>query len=356
MSIVHTPSHTYSTALAIFWKLVSCACFAGINGVVRHLTAIQSLSEAPILSTASVNFFQNIFGTLFLLPVIWSMGLHRLKSTNKTLHLVRVVTAVFGLLLWYEAVKQMPLAQAVSLNFTGPIFTTVGAFFLLKEHISWPRVNAILFSLIGAFIISRPDIALFSDTAPSLGFAVIFPITSAIVFAFNKILTRRLAMRGESPESLAIYLLVFMTPVSLLFCLNDILAGTFYLPTFTQLCWLMCAGALAAMAHLSFAKAYQLAEVTFLMPFGFLKFFMSTCIGYFAFQEWPTSTPLLGMALIFISSGLSAWHEWKGYDKVRSMALPAGTVKRAVLPDTATDTVDTGDQLPLTPMVEPPKV
>ena len=290
---------------------MSCACFAGINGIVRHLTATQGELEAPMLTTAAVNFFQNIFGTLFLLPVIGSMGLRRLKSPYKTLHLIRVITAVAGLLLWYEAVKRMPLAQAVSLNFTGPIFTTVAAFFFLKEHVSWFRVSAILLSLVGAFIISRPDIALLSSTTPSLGFAVIFPITSAIVFAFNKILTRRLAMRGESPESLAIYLLVFMTPVSGLFCLSDIAAGTFYLPTPTQIFWLMGAGALAAMAHLSFAKAYQLAEVTFLMPFGFLKFFMSTCIGYLAFKEFPQSIPLIGMGLIFISTFLSAWHQWR---------------------------------------------
>src|SRR5688572_20802809 len=145
MSFVQTPSQaasigSNSTALAVFWKLMSCACFAGINGVVRHLTAIQSELEAPVLSTAAVNFFQNIFGTLFLLPVIWSMGLHRLKSPHKTLHLIRVVTAVVGLLLWYEAIKRMPLAQAVSLNFTGPIFTTCAAFFFLKEQVSWVRI------------------------------------------------------------------------------------------------------------------------------------------------------------------------------------------------------------------------
>jgi drug/metabolite transporter (DMT)-like permease len=316
MFSVQTPSQTNSlgsssTALAIFWKLMSCACFAGINGVVRHLTVIQSELDTPVLSTAAVNFFQNIFGTLFLLPVIYTMGLHRLKSQHKTLHLVRVVTAVLGLLLWYEAIKRMPLAQAVSLNFTGPIFTTGAAFFFLKEHVSIVRIGSIGLSLIGAFIISRPDIALLSDTAPSLGFAVIFPITSAIVFAFNKILTRRLAMRGESPESLAIYLLVFMTPVSGLFCLNDMVTGAFYLPTVTQFFWLICAGVLSAMAHLSFAKAYQLAEVTFLMPFGFLKFFMSTCIGYLAFREFPQSIPLIGMGLIFMSAGLSAWHQWR---------------------------------------------
>ena len=321
MSSVHTSSHTLSREntsilLAISWKLMSCACFAGINGVVRHLTAIKGMPEAAVLPTSSVNFFQNIFGTLFLLPVIWSMGFHRLKSPHKTLHLIRVVTAVAGLLLWYEAIKRMPLAQAVSLNFTGPIFTTCAAFFFLKEEVSWLRVMAILLSLVGAFIISRPDIALLGDSAPSLGFAVIFPITSAVVFAFNKILTRRLAMQGESPESLAIYLLVFMTPVSGLFCLNDIMTGQFYWPNFTQMGWLMCAGALAALAHLSFAKAYQLAEVTFLMPFGFLKFFMSTCIGYLAFSEWPASTPLIGIGFIFLSSGLSAWHEWRGRQKV----------------------------------------
>ena len=61
-------------------------------------------------------------------------------------------------------------------------------------------------------------------------------------------------------------------------------------------------GFLTAIAHFSFSKAYQLAEVTFLMPIGFIKFFLSTLIGYLAFAEIPyTPSSWIGMIIIFFS-------------------------------------------------------
>jgi drug/metabolite transporter (DMT)-like permease len=59
---------------------------------------------------------------------------------------------------------------------------------------------------------------------------------------------------------------------------------------------------LAALAHFSFAQAFQMADVTFLTPFGFSKFFLSALIGYLAFAELSTSLGLwLGAAIIGVS-------------------------------------------------------
>jgi drug/metabolite transporter (DMT)-like permease len=275
------------------WKIFSCACFAGINGIVRYWSGGSGETNIETLPVNVMMFFQNVFGTLFLLPWILKLGVHNLKTRHPGLHFMRVTTAVAGIYLLYLALQYMPIAKAIALSFTGPIFTIIGAWFILREKIGLQRFLAILLSLTGAFIISRPDIPLNGETQ-IIGLSLLFPLGSALTLAFSKLLTRKLARMGEKPTSLAAYLLILMAPISLLPALYE-----WVTPSLIHWPWLVLLGALATAAHLSFSKAYQLADVTFLTPFGFSKFFLSTLVGYIAFSELPLALSLwVGIACI----------------------------------------------------------
>jgi drug/metabolite transporter (DMT)-like permease len=280
-----------------YWKIASCAAFAGINGIVRYLSGHgMEMTIAP-LPTEVMVFFQNIIGSLLLIPILLkTQGLKNITTRYPGLHLIRVLTAVMGVYLWYLSLKFIPLAESVALSFTGPIFTVIGARVLLHEKMNAQRLCAITLSMIGAFIISRPDLALQGEH-PIMGLAAFLPLSSALILAWNKLLTRKLGLLGESPELLATYLLLFMAPISFIpACFKWVT------PNLQQSYWLMALGLLVAIAHLSFGKAYKLAEVSFLTPFGFSKFMFSTLIGYLAFAELPTQwTIWLGIGIIFIS-------------------------------------------------------
>lgn len=278
-----------------YWKVVSCACFAGINGIVRYWSGGVPDITVDALPVNVLMLFQNIFGAFFLLPWILKRSVSPIKSRHTVLHILRIVTAVAGIYLWYLTLQWMPIAEGVALSFTGPIFTVIAAAILLGEKITLQRFLAIFLSIMGAFIISRPDNA-FQGNA-SLGFVALLPLSSAIVLALSKLCTRKLATLGETPTTLAAYLLIFMVPASLLPALFEwVTPSTFHWP------WLILLGLLAAIAHVSFSKAYQLAEVTFLTPIGFTKFFLSTFIGFVAFSELPATWTLwVGASIIFVS-------------------------------------------------------
>jgi drug/metabolite transporter (DMT)-like permease len=306
------PVHVYTTPTSsfwpsavwegAFWKIISCACFAGINGIVRYCSGGVTNSGMEPLPVNVIMFFQNVFGTLFLLPWILKPGFKNLATHHPILHLIRIITAVAGIYLWYLSLQFMPITEAVALNFTGPIFTVIGASLLLKEKISLQRSYAIILSFIGAFMISRPDLPLYGGSHP-IGLTALLPLSSAVAFALNKLLTRKLANLGETPISLALYLLLLMTPVSLLPALYE-----WATPNLVHWPWLVSLGLLAAGAHLSFSKAYQLAEVTFLAPIGSIKFFLSALVGYVAFSELPTTwSSWVGISIIFISISLLSY-------------------------------------------------
>jgi len=240
--------------------------------------------------------FQNLFGTLLLLPIALKPGKEGLRTQFFSLHFIRVITAVAGVGLWYLTLQAMPIAEGIALTFTGPIFTIVGAWLLLHERLGPRRLMAILLSLAGAFIISRPDLALRGEVK-IIGYAVLFPLASAMVLALSKLMTRKLAALGEKPVTLATYLLLLMTPVTLPLALFN-----WTTPSLAQWPWLFLLGLLAAFSHVAFSKAYQLAEVTFLAPFGLFKFLLGVLVGYLAFQEFPTTwTIWLGISIILVS-------------------------------------------------------
>jgi drug/metabolite transporter (DMT)-like permease len=279
-----------------FWKLVSCAAFAGINAIVRYLTMGVPGEILPLPSQMLV-FFQNLFGVLFILPFLFlsSREAFKLKTQYPKLHFLRIATAVLGVTLWYLSLKYINLAEAVALSFTGPVLSVLGACLFLGETLGGKRLLAIAVSMIGAFIIARPDIA-FSQSEISLGVAALLPLGSALAFAVNKLLTRQLGSRGESAQRLTWYLLLGMAPVSFI----PALLG-WVTPSAEHWPWLLLLGALGFLANFAFGKAYALAEVTFLTPFGFSKFLFSMGLGYYCFSEIPSMSVWMGLSIIGLS-------------------------------------------------------
>jgi drug/metabolite transporter (DMT)-like permease len=57
-------------------------------------------------------------------------------------------------------------------------------------------------------------------------------------------------------------------------------------------------GGFAAGAHLCLSKAYASAEISYLIPYGFTKWFASALIGVVAFAEIPSTWTCLGAFII----------------------------------------------------------
>lgn len=283
------------------WKVFACLCFAAVNGVVRHVSG-GSGSVAKPLAPYQIVFLQNVFGSLFILPWVMKKGIVSLKTNRPALHMVRVVSAVLGVILWYFSLAYMNIATAVALAFTGPIFTVLGAKLYLGEKIGFKRMLAITIAFIGTFVIMRPDRVLLSPSA-QMDWSIFLPLLSAIFIAVSKLTGRDLGASGESPSALTTYLLFFMIPVSAFPALLS------WEPlSLNQWIWMAILGGLGTLAHLSTAKALSLAEVTFLNPFGFSRLLLSGFIGYLAFQEIPNSANFwVGLSVIIFSVSLMMW-------------------------------------------------
>lgn len=277
---------------AAWWKIFSCLCFAVINGSVRYLSGGSSVEISEPLPPYVIAFFQNLFASIFLLPWLIKDGFQALKGTNLTWQMIRVSFAVLGVGLWFWGLAHLDITTAVALNFTGPVFTVIGARFFLNEKLNIYRIVAFLLTFIGAWMVTRPDIALLKG---DFSWAFILPLASAIAIAVTKLISRRLGTQGNSAKSLTSYMLIFMTPVSLIPALFE-----WVTPTAEHWHWLALMGLCGMGAHFALSQCYVLGEITFTTPFGFSKILLSSLVGYVFFAEFPDSmTVWLGAGIIF---------------------------------------------------------
>ncbi len=280
----------------IFWKLTACVGFALVNSFVRYLTGGAGGIENP-LTPGVVVLFQNIFGCLIMLPFVLKNGFSSLKTQHPLIHGIRIIAAVFGIISLYTAFSKMPMTQVVALQFTGPIFTVIGAKLYLSEHVGKLRLLGIFLGMVGAFVLTRPDKALTSGQLDMDQLVVFLPLISAALFVVAKLSVRKLGKAGEKPQLLALYLLFFMIPVSAIYA-----ASTWVTPTNNQLLMMIALGGSGCLAHYATAKAYAHAEVLFLTPFGFTRLILTSILGFTLFGEFPKNEGLIFAVLFIITS------------------------------------------------------
>ena len=128
---------------------------------------------------------------------------------------------------------------------------------------------SVVIGFVGAIIIS--------GVGTDLGWQTLVPIVAAALWATTDVLTKYLALKGESPETLTISLLVLVTPNHLLILLAVWALGiaapgllpaglannVFAIPTGTALWLLMLLGVLTGIAQYLLAFAYKVADATY---------------------------------------------------------------------------------------------
>ena len=262
--------------------IVACLVLSIMAGLIRSV----SDSGLPLFQ---VVFLRNVAGLLFILPWFMKTGFRGLKTKRPGLFLGRSLFGFVSMVSWFYAVTVLPLADAVALNFTAPIFGTILAIFVLREVVGLRRGMAMLVGFAGAMIILRPGL-----TEMSLGSysAILSAMTMACSMTFVKILGRT-----ERTPVIVAWTQILILPMSLIPALF-----VWQTPTLEQVLTILAIGLLATIGHLCFTKSYSLADASVVMPFDFFRLIFSAIIGFIFFLQEPDLYTYIGAAIIFASS------------------------------------------------------
>lgn len=257
--------------------ILSCIAFASMWVMIRF--ASHDVHAFVIV------FFRNLFGTLVLVPMMLrNKGLMRIGRLRANLR--RATSGFIATTGTFYAVSHAPLATALSINYTAPLFATVGAVLFLGEKIQARRVAALIIGFAGMLIVVRPG-------ALPMTPGVLAAMLSAVSTAFSIIAIRQLVASDDS-RSVAAWTFILMTPPSL------VLAVLYWTPPPLAL-WplLFVIGCVAAVGQLAMNRAFALAEASAVLPYDFVRFGLVTIFGITIFDERLDAMTILGGVVIF---------------------------------------------------------
>lgn len=286
MNQISSSRHAGAASGALFMLAASFA-FASSN-------TLQSILPWQFgMNSTAMAFWQYLIASVLALPLILRIGLGNLRTRHPLAHEVRALASAVGVHVFvYGFASGVPIWQMVTLLATGPLFIILGSTLFLHEKASAARIGAALVGFAGAILVSGVG-------AEGFSWQTFVPILAAGLWATTDILTRYLARKGESPETLTISLLVLITPNHLGVLL---LVGAFPwllpagaatsmplgLPSGNGLILLLILGALTAAAQYLLSFAYKVADAAYLQPFGDLKVPLSGLVAWLILGQVPS--------------------------------------------------------------------
>ena len=264
--------------------------WVALSGVVFALLNVFTLIPAQHLNPYVLAFLRYLFGTLFLLPILWRLGIYRSFHTNRAgLHVTRGAIHTAGMMLWFVALPLTTLAEITALGFTGPIFVTIGAALFLGEDVRLRRWLAVIVGFIGAMIIIRPGFS-------AIHLGVVCILISTPIFSASNLISKALA-RTDSANTIVIW-----QHIVIVICAAPFAIWFWQTPDWTDLLWFLAAGLCGTLGHICQQRGYQLADITLLQPIGFLSLIWNTLLGYSLFFQQPDVWTFVGAAVIFASA------------------------------------------------------
>ncbi len=269
--------------------MVSSTVLFGAMAVCIRLASSQ-------LHPFEIAFFRNLFGFVFTLPLLVRHGWGILHTNKLSLYFLRCCIGIVSMLAGFWAIVHLPLAQAIALSYSTPIFVTIGAVLVLGEIVRARRWTAVIVGFIGVMVIMRP----WSD---HFHYASLIAVLAAVMSASVAISIKFLS-RTEKADAIVIYTTMLWVPLSLV-------PALFYwtLPTGITWLWIVLAGFLGTTAHMCWTRALALADASLLTPISFLQVLVVGTFGYFLFNEKVDHWTVLGAAIIFGSNVYIAHRE-----------------------------------------------
>tara|TARA_R110002012_G_scaffold27229_2_gene87464 strand:- start:132015 stop:132968 length:954 start_codon:yes stop_codon:yes gene_type:complete len=213
--------------------------------------------------------------------------MYRMK--NAPLQILRGLLLPATTLFNFLALRELQLAQTISIFLSVPMLVTALAGPLLGEWAGPRRWAAIMVGFVGVLIVVRPGTDVFS-------LSIIWSILATITYSLYSILTRNLAMQ-ESQSSLVFYSCIFAT---LLMAPPAFVYGQ--MPgSVLDFALLASLGALGMGGHVLLVKASRLASASKVAPFVYSQLLWMTALGFIVFGDVPDGWTMLGAAIICLS-------------------------------------------------------
>jgi len=266
------------------WMLVSGFLFACM-GVLVKLSAVY-------FSSIELVFYRSMIGFL-IICVIVSVRHLPLSTFYWKNHCWRGLSGLGSVLMFFYCITQLPLATAVTLNYTSPLFLTLLTTMILKDHFQWLLAVAVVLGFAGVVLLLRPSLQEDQWSGGLIGLA------SGFFAAIAYLNIRHLGNLGEPDWRVVFYFTLISTIITSIWMLFN----TFHPITPVNFLLLLGIGITATLAQLALTRAYRTGKILVVGALAYSTVVFASLWGILIWGELLSLTSWLGIGLI-VAGGL----------------------------------------------------
>ena len=271
-----------SPRIAVLWMIFGSMCFGTMNALVKWTSFHADVWMIIMVRSAVIAFAVAIFAA--------SRGLS-LKVSDKRTMLLRCVVGLIAMILYFTALGRIPIGQAVTLQYTAPLFVALLSGRVIRERVE-PMVALLVgTAFAGIVLIVSPDLSsIDSDALLALG--------SGFFAAMAYMYVRELR-NTDSASSVVFWFAAFSVVGSIFQALPDV-AGL----EWKTIAALIGIGIGAGGGQVGITMAYHRANAAWVSAFSYLTVIVATFYGFTLFNESLGASDWLG-GLLIVGSGIA---------------------------------------------------
>jgi drug/metabolite transporter (DMT)-like permease len=268
------------------WMLVAGLLF-GCMGVFVKL-------GAAYFSHIELVFYRSFFGLLLIYLI---MRQQRVSVATKYWrnHLWRGISGSVALALFFYCITVLPLATAVTLNYTAPLFLTILTMLVFKDKFHLPLTIAIALGFGGVVLLLHPALQRDQLLPGLLG------LISGFLAGIAYLNVKQLGIIGEPDTRTVFYFSLIATIGSGVWMLFD----TVHTITPQGFALLLGLGSTATLAQLAMTRAYRVGNTLVVGSLAYSTIVFASLFGMLLWNEVLPLSSWLGMAFIIAGGVLS---------------------------------------------------
>jgi len=281
---------------AIKYMLFASLLFAFMGVITKELS--------NSLSVVEIAFFRNIFGVFMVFYSIYKSPLRQIGGKFWLL-IFRGTIGFISMLFFFYNVAHISLGEAMTFQKTSTIFTTLLAYFFLKEQIGVKGWIGVFIGFIGIICITEFDGSSLKKTdylgiLSGLGAALAYTsIRELRQYYDNRAIVLSFMAVGTIYPLILMIISEFYTNTSL-----DFILGKFVLPANNEWTFIILLGIVSTYAQVYMTKAYSFAKAGIVGTISYSDIVFSIILGLFMGYNFPSFIIVLGIILIVISGVL----------------------------------------------------
>jgi drug/metabolite transporter (DMT)-like permease len=291
-------------ALGVAYLCLGVLIFSLQDAIIKAVSGDYPLTQ--VVFTRCI-----VSAPILLVMVHFDSGIRSIFSRDFLSLAGRAFLLLIAYTTYYMAFPALPLADAVALFFTVPLFAMALAVPFLGESIGWRRITAVVVGFGGVIVMLRPGAGLFEPAA-------LLSLFSALTYALSMLMARKLGTETTASVMAfyqnGVYLIGAVLIAAICAALDireashpslNFLVRPWVWPTTKDFLLIASCGVIAAIAMTLLTNAYRIAKASVVTSFEYTGMLWAPLWGFLFFGEIPHLTTLAGAGLI-IAAGLFA--------------------------------------------------